>query len=76
MVAESLVTTAGAAGADGDRRPATVAKLASVPVPVPSGLVAMTRKWYVVPGFRPLTLVFTASALVPDPAETAGVWRP
>src|SRR4029078_13549867 len=48
-----------------------VVKTASVPTLVPSALVAVRRKWYVVPGVSPERVVATAWLEVPEPALCA-----
>jgi hypothetical protein len=53
-----------------------VVKVWSSPEVVPAALVATTRKWYVVPGERPLRLADPATALGPAPAPVLPVVAP
>ncbi len=51
-------------------------KLWSPPRAVPASFVATTRKWYVLPVVRPVTVAETFEAPVPEPASFTGVFVP
>jgi hypothetical protein len=47
--------------------------VASLPAEVPLAFVAMSRKWYVVPGCRTAMFAVTATCTVPEPASCTAV---
>jgi hypothetical protein len=53
-----------------------VAKVSVTPTAVPSELVAMRRKTYVVSGCNPVTMVLAVTAVVPEPASVDAVDLP
>ena len=53
-----------------------VPSTASRPFVEPEALVAVARKWYVVPGVRPVRLALTACAVVPVSVPDTGAVEP
>jgi hypothetical protein len=56
--------------------PPRVVNARSDPTLVPASLAATIRKWWVVPGLKPLTSIETDLVLVPEPTPTAALFAP